>query len=464
MMPAPPLNKNRKSAITITTKKKESGAVEPDRACREDKMKFRVLSIQARMNIGFGIWVLFIALLCLTSFTSTVKVDAKATEALQALDQGAGQKNQTVSSGVSEILRVNKAARLYLLIFGILPVVLGYLSALAIKRSILQPLGRMTSIASTLAQGDLTLDIGAARKDEFRDVKAALRTQIETWRTVLGEMKSAAGGLSLAAQELNVGAEQMSGGFGDQANRSSQVAAATEEMSQAILDMARNANSIADSASSTVSVAKEGDQIVTRSTEKVKEIAHIVDNSACLVKSLGERSSQIGTVVQVIKDIADQTNLLALNAAIEAARAGEQGRGFAVVADEVRKLAERTARSTSEIEETIKAIQDEVSKVVGSMDDATRNVNLGVELVIQAGSALQAIVQTAGDLHLKVHQIASATDQMSATSEEINRDIEQIASVSKDGCLRIRQVADASMQLTKLSNTMEKTWGRFKLP
>ncbi|MGD0487233.1 MAG: methyl-accepting chemotaxis protein [Syntrophorhabdales bacterium] len=427
-------------------------------------MKFRVLSIQARMNIGFGIWLLFVALLCLTSFTSTMKVDAKATEALQALDQGAGPKDQTVSNGVSEILRINKVLRLYLLIFGIAPVMLGYLSGVAIKKSILQPLGRMTGIASTLAQGDLTLDIGAARKDEFRDVKAALRTLIETWRTVLRDMKSAAGDLSLAAQELSAGAEQMSMGFGDQANRSSQVATASEEMSQAILDMARNANSIADSASSTVLVAKEGDQIVTKSTEKVKEIAHIVDNSACLVKSLGERSNQIGTVVNVIKDIADQTNLLALNAAIEAARAGEQGRGFAVVADEVRKLAERTAQSTSEIEETIKAIQDEVSKVVSSMDNATSNVNLGVELVIQAGSALQAIVQTAGDLQLKVHQIASATEEMSATSEEINRDIEQIASVSKDGCLRIRRVADASIQLTELSKTMEKTWSRFRLP
>ncbi len=363
-------------------------------------MKFRVLSIQARMNIGFGIWVLFVALLCLTTFTGTMKVDARATEALQALDQGAGSKGQAVSSGVTEILSINRVLRLYLLIFGIAPVILGYLSGVAIKRSILQPLGRMTSIASTLAQGDLTIDIGAARKDEFRDVKAALRTQIETWRTVLRDMKSSAGDLSLAAQELSAGAEQMSIGFGDQANRSSQVATASEEMSQTIVDMARNTNSIADSASRTVSVAKEGDQIVTRSTEKVKEIAHIVDNSACLVKSLGERSHQIGTVVSVIKDIADQTNLLALNAAIEAARAGEQGRGFAVVADEVRRLAERTAQSTSQIEETIKAIQDEVSKVVSSMDNATSNVNLGVELVIQAGSALQAIVQTAGDLQL----------------------------------------------------------------
>ena len=427
-------------------------------------MKFRALSVQARMNIGFGIWLLFVALLCFTSFTSTMKVDAKATEALQALDQGAGSKDQTVSNGVSEILRLNGVLRLYLLIFGIAPVMLGYLSGVAIKRSILQPLGRITSIASTLAKGDLTLDIGAARKDEFRDVKAALCTLIETWRTVLRDMKSASGGLSLAAQELSAGAEQMSMGFGDQANRSSQVATASEEMSQTIVDMARNASGIADSASSTVSVAKEGDQIVTKSTEKVKEIAHIVDDSAGLVKSLGERSNQIGTVVNVIKGIADQTNLLALNAAIEAARAGDQGRGFAVVADEVRKLAERTAQSTLEIEETIKAIQDEVSKVVSSMDKATSSVNLGVEPVIQAGSALQAIVQTAGDLQLKVQQIASATEEMSATSEEINRDIEQIASVSKDGCLRIRQVAEASIQLTELSKTMEKTWSQFRLP
>jgi methyl-accepting chemotaxis protein len=196
---------------------------------------------------------------------------------------------------------------------------------------------------------------------------------------------------------------------------------------------------------------------------KVKEIAHIVDDSATFVKSLGERSKQIGDIVSVIDDIADQTNLLALNAAIEAARAGEQGRGFAVVADEVRKLAERTAKSTSEIGEMIRGIQDEVSKAVHSMENATSNVDVGVELVTQAGSALQAIVKSADELQLMVQQIASAADEMSATSEEINRDIEQIASISKETCTTALQVEEASKRLADLSENMETTTNQFKL-
>jgi methyl-accepting chemotaxis protein len=247
----------------------------------------------------------------------------------------------------------------------------------------------------------------------------------------------------------------MSKGAGEQASRATQVATASEEMSQTVLDIAKNTSSIETSAIDTTKLAKDGEIVVNRSVDKVKSIAQTIDQSAQLVKSLGERSNQIGEIVNVINDIADQTNLLALNAAIEAARAGEQGRGFAVVADEVRKLAERTGNSTSEIGDMVKSIQNEVHQVVVSMENITKEVKAGVDLSTQAGDVLRSIVESADKLHLMVQQIASATEEMASTSEEINKDIEMISSLSADTSGSSGKIAKASNELSQLSVNLE---------
>ena len=394
-------------------------------------MTIRDISIKNRLNIGFGLLMAIIVLLCFMGFRGTA----------------------------------NGGTGIYYVVICIASLAFGTASSLLIRKSITDPIDHITRMLQRLADGDLTMDnrLSVETKDEWRDGKAAIKSVLVKWRALTTDMKSAAGKISSAAQDLSAGAEQMSMGVEEQASRSSQVATASEEMSQSILDVARNVANIAGSASNTVEVAKNGDQIVTKSVEKVKEISDVVNASAAFVKSLGERSKQIGDIVIVIKDIADQTNLLALNAAIEAARAGEHGRGFAVVADEVRKLAERTAKSTSEIGDMTRAIQGEVSEAVRSMDKATNNVTLGVDLVVQAGSALQAIVQSVDDLQLMVQQIASATEEMSATSEEINKDIEKIASVSKDTSSSADNVARASTLLTDLSDNMENASNQFTL-
>lgn len=384
-------------------------------------------------------------------------------ELIGALEEMVQKQDQGLKTNLEGIMDSNGGAKILLLICGFISVATGIAAAFLITRTILRPIGRIAYLTTRFADGDLAVDLGASTRDEFNAVKDSLIKLKKQWRTIVTDMKLAADKISSAAQGMNSGAKHMSTGSNEQADRSSQVATASEEMSQTILDIAQNVNNIAKSASNTVVVAKEGDQIVTKSVQKVKEIARIVDDSGRFVKSLGERSKQIGDIVNVINDIADQTNLLALNAAIEAARAGDQGRGFAVVADEVRKLAERTANSTSEIGQMIKAIQDEVALAVSSMENATSNVNLGVDLVTQAGSALQNIVVSADELQVMVQEIASATEEMSATSEEISKDIEHIASISKDTCASAENVAQSSMEMADLAETMEMAVSEFKL-
>jgi methyl-accepting chemotaxis protein len=248
----------------------------------------------------------------------------------------------------------------------------------------------------------------------------------------------------------------------EQSNKSSQVATAATEMSQTVIDIAKNASNIASSSVDTLKIAQIGEKIVCDTVNEVQVISNTVAESSQLIKTLGERSQQIFEIVDVIKDIADQTNLLALNAAIEAARAGEQGRGFAVVADEVRKLAEKTSKATAEVGEMIGAIQSETGRAVTAMAESQTRVEKGVALSSDAGSALRKILDSVQGLQSMVQHIASATEEMSTVSESISADIEVIASVSKETNTSAIEIETASNNLARLSADLQEVTRKFK--
>lgn len=350
---------------------------------------------------------------------------------------------------------------------GLVSVIFIVLFVIILTKAISAPLVKCASVAEGMAAGDLTKNIDIEQKyipkDEVGKLITATSNMSEKLKGIVFEIKSTADTIASASQQLSASSEQMSRGIAEQSGRASQIAASSTEMSQTVIDIAKNASSIASSAVDTAKTAKKGEGIVDKAVAEVKAIAQTVSESAGLMTSLGDRSKQIGDIVSVIKDIADQTNLLALNAAIEAARAGEQGRGFAVVADEVRKLAERTTKATSEISSMIGAIQGEVQKAVVSMDEGAKRVEIGVEYSSSAGDALKDIVSSVDNLQSMVQQIASATEEMSTVSEQISGDIETIANVSRETSTGSEQISESSSDLARLATKLSDLVKQFKV-
>jgi len=317
--------------------------------------------------------------------------------------------------------------------------------------------------AQSITQGNLEeKDLESDPDDEAGRLLHALGDMKTSLRGMIVRMSSMADRIASSAEELSATVTNITERMRDQTSRAEQAASATTEMSQTVLDIASNASAMASSSEETLKIARDGADIVGSTADKVSEISDTVSASAGLMQSLGARSRQIGDIVGVINDIADQTNLLALNAAIEAARAGEQGRGFAVVADEVRKLAERTARATAEIGQMIGAIQNETEQAVSSMGESLKRVELGASLSARAGESLRKIVESAGSLQGMVDHIASATEEMSTTSDAISSDIEAMATESKQTSTAIAEITRASATLAELSSELRQLSGRFK--
>jgi methyl-accepting chemotaxis protein len=352
-------------------------------------------------------------------------------------------------------------ATAFLVISNLVIIGLGAVVAVFLTRSIVGPLRKGLETAGRLANGDLTARTDAPGKNEIATLLRAMNHSAETLSDVISDVKRAADEVASASDELSVSSEQMSKSAASQAVSASQVASSGEEMSQSVMKVAHSTAEISDSAYKSSQVARNGERLVEATLKEITTIATTVKQSARTVENLGVQSTEIGQIVGVINDIAEQTNLLALNAAIEAARAGEHGRGFAVVADEVRKLAEKTMDATTRIGETIGAIRADVTDAVAAMNETDRSVQSGVEVSGQLSHALQEIVDAVEQLGTMIGQVSFSADEMATTSEQIAADIDHVAQVTRETSASTERTKQSSKNLAEVSRSLLQSVDRF---
>ncbi len=313
------------------------------------------------------------------------------------------------------------------------------------------------------AEGDLTVSLKVTNEDSIGKLFNGFNRAVNKLREIITRLTEASMATASASNQISSSSEEMAAGAQEQSAQTTEIAGAVEQMSKTINDTTKNATIAAENAKTAGEKAYEGGKVVSQTIDGMNRISNVVAKSAKTVFTLGENSDKIGEIVQVINDIADQTNLLALNAAIEAARAGEQGRGFAVVADEVRKLAERTTKATKEIADMIKQIQRDTSEAVDSMEEGTKEVENGKALVDKAGSVLKDIISSSEKVSEIIVQVAAASEEQAATSEEISKNLLNISNITNESSEGIHQIAKAAEDLSHLTVNLQDLVGKFKI-
>jgi methyl-accepting chemotaxis protein len=303
------------------------------------------------------------------------------------------------------------------------------------------------------SNANLNKEITIHSSDEFGQIAKWINSFVANLRGLIFKMSEISEEVGQSSAELTTATSELSQGGINQADQSTQIANAMETVSVTIDDMAKNASNAADSASSAYKVAKDGSQVIHETITSMHKVSDSVDEATRMVGALGESSNHIGDVILVIKEIADQTNLLALNAAIEAARAGEQGRGFAVVADEVRKLAERTTHATVEINQMIDKIQKEIGNTINCISSGKEAASTGKEKAVSAQSALENILASINGASDMIMQIATATEELTSTVKDITGKTDQIAGTAQN---TLSQTKQATLQSENLNVSIEQ--------
>ncbi|HLP17771.1 MAG TPA: methyl-accepting chemotaxis protein [Bacteroidota bacterium] len=327
--------------------------------------------------------------------------------------------------------------------------------------AIVEPINESAAVLAEMSKKDLTVRMRGDYKGDYQQIKDSVNSLGESLCEMMLQVSEAVSATASASNQISSSTEEMAAGAHEQTQQTTEVAGAVEEMSKTIIETTKNASLAAATAKHSGAKAQDGGRVVIETMEGMKRIAEVVKQSAATVQELGKSSDQIGEIIQVIDDIADQTNLLALNAAIEAARAGEQGRGFAVVADEVRKLAERTTKATKEIAGMIKQIQRDTAGAVESMNLGTDEVEKGRTLAEKSSESLKEIIDGSGKVVDIVNQVAAASEEQATASEQISRNIEAISSVTAQSAAGTQQIARAAEDLNKLTSNLQELLAQF---
>jgi|HubBroStandDraft_1064217.scaffolds.fasta_scaffold00335_13 methyl-accepting chemotaxis protein len=342
--------------------------------------------------------------------------------------------------------------------------VVGVVIAILIARSITEAVFRMVAMIQEIEGKNLAIaDMTITSEDEIGKAGEALNSMKNSLRSVMRSLEAAAGQVASASEEISSGSTQSAESARNQSDQTHQAATAMQQMSSTVQQISENSQKAAETSRKAAQAARQGGEVVQATLASMRNIADATSKTAAQVAELGKSSEQIGKIIAVIDDIADQTNLLALNAAIEAARAGEQGRGFAVVADEVRKLAERTTKATKEIATMIESIQSETKHAVQGMELGNREVQVGVEKTSASGAALQEIIKMSEHVGEMISQIATAATQQSATTEQINANVAQISSATQESSAAAEQTAKACTDLSSLAFDLQNLVNQFRL-
>lgn len=373
----------------------------------------------------------------------------------------------------------------------LLALVLGSTLTFFINRSITRPLRKLVEVSQKVSEGDLTQHIQISNDDELGQLGNSFNKMSDSLRGVLHQLLETTEQVAALSQQLTANAEQtaeatnhvsrsieeVSAGAHNQVQGADESARAMEEMAIGITRIAESSTQVSEAASETTSEASQGNQSIQQTVSQMNSINLSVQDSASIVQLLGLRSQEIGQIVEVISGIAAQTNLLALNAAIEAARAGEQGRGFAVVADEVRKLAEQSNASASQITTLIQEIQHDTGRAVTSMDTVVKEVQDGLQAVIVAGEAFKHIVDSSQNVADQIREISATAQQMSAGSEEVAASVDEMARIAKDSAanadrveslskeqlLSIEEISHSALSLSSKAHELQILIEKFKL-
>ncbi len=356
----------------------------------------------------------------------------------------------------------SRQALLLLGAMGLAAVVLGMLAALLISRSIVAPLQQAVAFARRIAEGDLSQDLQHNRRDEVGQLMAAMQAMSLSLRTLVGRIGGGVSQIAAAAEQLSAITAQTSIGVQNQKMETEQTATAMHEMAATVQEVAQNAEQASQAARDADREAQQGNGVVQQAVSQIGHLATEVEESAEAIAALNQESARIGGVLEVIRNVAEQTNLLALNAAIEAARAGEQGRGFAVVADEVRALAKRAQDSTEEIEGLIASLQRLAKGAVEKMESSRTLTQRTVTLAAEAGDALGRITLAVSTIEQMNQQIAAAAEEQSAVAETISESVTRVRDIGEQSASASQQTAASSAELARLGVELQGLVAQFR--
>ena len=391
------------------------------------------------------------------------ELNSHASDAAQALVDLTELNKKGAEASISEGRAEFSAAINGVVIFIVLAVVLTIVLALVLTRSIVKPLNEAVAVARTVASGDLSTNIQVEGSDEPAQLLEALKSMQQSLRSTIQHIADSSNQLASASEELHAVTEDTNRGLHQQNNEIEQAATAVNEMTSAVDEVARNAVSTSEASRESERTAQRGRDQVLRTVNSISSLAENVTSTASEVGELADKIRDISKVLEVIRSIAEQTNLLALNAAIEAARAGEQGRGFAVVADEVRLLAQRTQQSTQEIEQMIGGIRQGTDHAVSAMQGSNTLAHATLELAQSAGQALDEITSSITQINERNLLIASASEEQASVTREVDRNLVNIRDLSLQSSAGANQTSASSQELSRLAIDLNSLVSKFRL-